>query len=252
MNMHLFRRTALALLIAVAAATPARAQKARVDALVSFFDAVAFGSELDPALANTVVAKWRDGPIHVAIRNLKVGQEPLLVFARDHLQRIAAITGLPFRGTQDAAKADLEIIFVKRAQMAAIQIPNTDPAVIRKAADGGGCYFLSWKKPEDTIVKAIIVVNTERENAAINSCILEEITQSIGLPNDTDLMRPSIFSDKDRLYDLSPSDEILVRTLYDIRMKRGLTRPQALAVARRIIAELISAPVAPASPGQGG
>ena len=228
-----------ALAIAILIVRPATAQKPNIDDLVGFFDTVVFGSELDAKLANTVVAKWRDGPIRIAVQNLKKGQEPLLEFARDHLRRIAQVTGLPFEGTQDTSKSDIDLIFLKRAQMGKLKIPNTDPEVIRKAAQGG-CYFLSWKSPPDTIVKAIIVINVERDKAATNSCILEEITQSLGLPNDTDMMRPSIFSDRDRLYDLSPTDEILVRTLYDIRMKRGLPRPQALAVARRIITELVN------------
>jgi len=110
---------------------------------------------------------------------------------------------------------------------------------MKQAAAAGGCYFLSWKKPESRIVKAIVVVNVERDPALINSCLLEELAQSLGLPNDSDAMRPSIFSDRDNLSELAPHDAILMRALYDPRMTAGLPRAAALGVARTVISELV-------------
>ena len=63
----------------------------------------------------------------------------------------------------------------------------------------------------------------------------------MGLTLDSDAMRPSIFSKQDHLTALSPQDQILVRTLYDPRMKAGMPRAEALKTARTVIAELLKA-----------
>ena len=96
---------------------------------------------------------------------------------------------------------------------------------------------MSWQKPVGTLIGAAIVVNTERDMARVNHCLLEELTQTLGFSNDTDLLRPSIFSDNDYLIDLSRSDEIVVRSLYDPRLKPGMPKAEALKIAPTIIRE---------------
>ena len=137
--------------------------------------------------------------------------------------------------------------------MAKVRGGKVDASLVNRLAAPRGCYFLSWKKPPSRIIKSVVVVNKDRDDSGINHCLLEELTQSLGLPNDSDMMRPSLFSDRDRLYELSPTDTILLRTLYDPRMKPGLPRTAALAVARKIMAELDDQGSAPAtSPAPGG
>ena len=68
--------------------------------------------------------------------------------------------------------------------------------------------------------------------------IVEETTQSMGLPNDYKEVYPSVFNDSSRLDDLTEHDILLLRLLYDPRMKAGMKRDEALAVAREILPEL--------------
>lgn len=122
--------------------------------------------------------------------------------------------------------------------MAKIQIGGVEQDLIARLAAPGGCYFVSWQKPVGTIIGAAIVVNTDRDSARINHCLLEELTQTLGLPNDTDLLRPSIFSDNDYLTELSRPDVILVRTLYDPRLKPGMAKAEALKLVPGIVREI--------------
>lgn len=207
-----------------------------VDALVRYFDTIVFGSEINPAYANRVVAKWPKNLITVSLEKRATQQH--LGFVSAHLKALAKLTGKKFGGSKTAESADIRILFLKRDEMANIRGDNIDARAVLEGAMSGGCYFLSWKKPDEDIVKAIVVVNVERDAALINSCLLEELTQSLGLPNDSDMLRPSIFSDRDHLTELSPQDQILVRTLYDPRMTAGLPRTEALKVARTIISDL--------------
>lgn len=68
------------------------------------------------------------------------------------------------------------------------------------------------------IAQAIVLVSTDEPYDDNGACLLEEMTQALGLPNDSELVRPSIFNERDVLNRLSLNDQILVRTLYDWRM----------------------------------
>ena len=93
----------------------------------------------------------------------------------------------------------------------------------------------------NSINKAVIIIATELEDDSISFCLQRRLTQMLGLMNNSDLIRPSVFSGWDwYLVDLSVNDRILVRTLYDKRMRVGLHRDEALEVARLIITELVA------------
>ncbi len=63
----------------------------------------------------------------------------------------------------------------------------------------------------------------------------------LGLYNDNAQYSWSIFSNNLRPESLTINDKILVRTLYDPRIKPGMRRQQAVNMARKIITELIAA-----------
>lgn len=207
-----------------------------VDQLVRFFDTVVFEAEIDKSLEQTVVAKWQ-GPIRIAVQ----GQASAVhrEFLANHVALLRTLTGLPIDilGPGESGQ-NMTVVFVPRAGMAKVQIPNVKQSLIDRLAAPGGCFFLSFKKPESRIVAAVIVVNIQRKERDINHCLLEEMTQSMGLPNDSDLIRPSLFSDHDQLLAPSRSDLILIKALYDPRMVPGMPRGEALKVVRGIIAEL--------------
>jgi len=236
--------------IPAAAQSPTDHSDPSVARLVGYFDTIVFGSEMGPKFASTVIAKWPSKALTVSLEQRATKEH--LDYVSTHLATLSRLTGIRFSGTKTPESADIRILFLRRHEMAAVQGPNIDASAVRQAAAAGGCYFLSWKQPESRVIKAVIVVNVERHPAHIDSCLLEELTQSLGLPNDSDAMRPSIFSDSDHLTDLAPHDAILVRTLYDPRMTVGLPRADALRMARTIISDLTSPAKQPASRNPGG
>ena len=210
-------------------------QRPAVEEIVRLFETVVFGSELDPKLASKAIAKWQ-APIRLAIQG-KPGDRHL-EFLGNHAATLSNLTGLSIELVKPGAAANITVAFVSRAQMAKIQIGGVAQDLIERLAAPGGCYFVSWQKPVGTIIGAAIVVNTDRDMARINHCLLEELTQSLGFPNDTDMLRPSIFSDHDYLLELSRPDVILVRALYDPRLKPGMPKVEAVKVVPAIVREL--------------
>ncbi|MBT3358442.1 MAG: DUF2927 domain-containing protein [Rhodospirillales bacterium] len=225
---------ATALLLVSASAAEAKTYS--VNELVDYFDAIVFGAELDPKYAARMISKWQ-GPVGISIQG-RVSKE-LAGFAQTHLKAISKISRLKFQQVDPTSNVQsISLIFVKSAEMAKIPVPAEYLSVMKKAAVNANCYFLSWKKPESRIVKAIIVVDAEKDSAVLNSCILEELTQSLGLPNDSNTLRPSIFSDRDRLFELGPQDKLLLHMLYHPDMKPGYTRAQARKAARAIVTKM--------------
>jgi hypothetical protein len=210
-------------------------ERPTVEQMVGYFDTIVFEAEIDKNMAQSVVAKWQ-GAIRIAVQGHSSPRHR--EFLAGHVETLRGLTGLSLEVLPpDGSGQNMTVVFVPRAGMNKVQIPGVKQSLIDRLAAPGGCYFVSFRKPESQIVAAVIVVNTQRKEEHINHCLLEEITQSLGLPNDSDTLRPSLFSDHDYLLAPSRVDTILIKTLYDPRMKAGLPRKEALEVARTIIAE---------------
>jgi len=238
--------------------TGAEAKKAApdIDQLVRFFDTVIFQSEFNSATASKIVKKWT-GPLRVAIRSFEEvtveedGREtprlkqvkvkkPHVRFIQKHLNNLIKATGLKTEDVKETGKpANFVINFVPRRHMANPYLAKANPRLLKKMAAEGGCFFLLWAdRTSGNISRAVIVVNAERLLIRINHCLLEEMIQSLGLPNDSNMIANSIFADRSRRTDLTRTDLILLKTLYDPRMKAGMPKDEALALARVIISEL--------------
>jgi len=90
--------------------------------------------------------------------------------------------------------------------------------------------------------RAVVIILDTLSDKRIKHCIIEEITQALGLDADTDILQPSIMSDTIPLIDRQPmNDKIMVRTLYDKRLKSGMTRDEVMPIVRKIIPELVAA-----------
>ena len=72
----------------------------------------------------------------------------------------------------------------------------------------------------------------------MEACLLEEMTQTLGLHNDSDLIKPSIFNNRSQPTRLNRTDKILLRALYDPRLAAGTLKKHALGIARKVIAEI--------------
>lgn len=70
-------------------------------------------------------------------------------------------------------------------------------------------------------------------------CLLEELVQVLGLPNDPCRYRPSLFCEDDFVTQLTAVDRILIQALYDPRLATGQPRDEALATVETIVADLV-------------
>lgn len=237
----------MVLAVALLQFTPVRLGQAeelrpQLDDLTAHFIEVVFGVEYENMTARPEkVAKWVGPVVGINVQGRQTQQ--LLDLASKHIRSIAKFTGLGFRTLKPGETLpNIDLVFLKRAEMGNIKGQNIDPEVIRSMASDPTmvCYFLNWRSPPEFIVKAMVVVNVEADTARIDACLLEELTQVMGLPNDVQAYWLSMFNPNDASTVHSPWDALYIRTLYDPRLKPGMTPTEAEAVVRPIFAEALS------------
>lgn len=160
-------------------------------------------------------------------------------FIRKHLRTLLKITGVKAENAKKVSKKpNFHIKFVPRIAMhAPFLVRGADPKLLRCLAALGVCYFLSAAK-DGKIVWATIIVNNQLDERSMEACLLEEMTQTLGLPNDSDMIKPSIFNNRSQPTRLNRTDKILLRALYDPRLAAGTPKKHALGIARKVIAEI--------------
>ncbi len=161
--------------------------------------------------------------------------------------RLARLTGVPIR--PDAQAANFRVLVLNEDDRAAYAprlrelVPGIAESSVRAflnpprdtlclaiafSADGGSEYE-----------QAIILVRGEHPDLLRLSCFHEEMAQAMGLANDSPAARPSIFNDDEEFGLLTTHDELLLRMLYDRRLRPGMTAAEAAPIARVIASELI-------------
>lgn len=86
--------------------------------------------------------------------------------------------------------------------------------------------------------QAVALVRTEHPDLTRQACYHEELAQGLGLANDDQNARPSIFNDDEEFALLTSHDEMLLKMLYDPRLTPGMTADQARPIVRALAQEL--------------
>ncbi|MGJ8618561.1 MAG: DUF2927 domain-containing protein [Sulfitobacter sp.] len=95
----------------------------------------------------------------------------------------------------------------------------------------------------NTYTAAVAVIRAENPDLLRLSCIHEELAQGMGLANDSPAARPSIFNDDDEFALLTGHDELLLKMLYDPRLRIGMNAAEAQPITRIIARELTGGPL---------
>ncbi|MCR9107715.1 DUF2927 domain-containing protein [Marivita sp. XM-24bin2] len=86
--------------------------------------------------------------------------------------------------------------------------------------------------------QAVALVRTEHPDLTRRACFHEELAQGLGLANDDQNARPSIFNDDEEFALLTTHDELLLKILYDPRLTPGMSADQARPIVRTLAQKL--------------
>ena len=200
--------------------------------------------ELRQAKTPSVVSRWAE-PVRYSLAGDGVTEADVAAYAA-FAERLSALTGLSVEATEDDANVNI-LILGPEERRAFVDALRENGAAARMP------LLVDWSRQvrypcvgqvgfDETnpgrIIGALIVVKAELEGVFRESCMHEELTQSLGLMNDDDDVRPSIFNDDQEFALLTEHDELLLRVLYDPRLAPGMEAEEAAALAPEIIADL--------------
>ncbi|MGI9503161.1 MAG: DUF2927 domain-containing protein, partial [Geminicoccaceae bacterium] len=102
------------------------------------------------------------------------------------------------------------------------------------------CAVLPWVD-RGLIKRATIKINAGvLDEATVRACLLEELTQSLGLFGETEAETETLLHDGIGYEGLGEIDRVLIRTLYDPRLTLGMNNDRAIALAGKILDEVLA------------
>lgn len=118
-------------------------------------------------------------------------------------------------------------------------IPASDVTAIETLAPQNYCTVFAYSPGAGRpYSNAVAVIRAELPDRLRRSCVHEELAQGLGLANDSPDARPSIFNDDEEFAYLTRHDELLLRMLYDPRLRVGMSEAEARPIVARIAAEM--------------
>lgn len=196
------------------------------DVLMRQFETIAFRSEFGGAHRRGRLIKWT-GPITVRLSGADAERYAPEVSAQ--LEQLARLSGLSIRlvgGSGLLQDANMVIHFV------------AGPQGVGRGIDRDAACTTTVYDREFAITRVEITITAHIPELR-RHCIAEEATQALGLSNDSKLVKSSIFNDWSRQQTLAPWDALMVRVLYDPRLRAGMAQAAAMPLIGEIMGGLL-------------
>jgi len=200
------------------------------------FERIALSSEYTehPPL----LRKWRQ-PIRYQFQHDVADKQLHEQLSTMHLQQLSAITGHPIQAATGNTSANLQIIFTDEARLAgylseAMHLNNT---TVQQLSRNSVCVANFSVNNNGEIQQALVLIPVDRAraHAKLLACIVEELTQIMGLPNDDVAVFPSIFNDRSHDDFLSGLDYVLLKLLYQPDLITGMNASQSRTAIKKIM-----------------
>ncbi|EBA06428.1 DUF2927 domain-containing protein [Sagittula stellata] len=162
--------------------------------------------------------------------------------------RLGRITGHPVSMSND--NPNFYVLFMSEDDQPLIAnrirqlVPDVNPnalRIFRNLPRGIHCLVMAFATDYGgyDYGTAIAVIRSEHPDLMRRSCVHEEMAQGFGLTNDSPTARPTIFNDDDEFALLTRHDELLLKILYDPRLRPGMSPEAALPIVREKAAQLV-------------
>ncbi|MTH77192.1 DUF2927 domain-containing protein [Paracoccus aestuariivivens] len=162
--------------------------------------------------------------------------------------RLQSASGLPISLGED--EGNLTILILSEDERRKIGprlsamvpgIPDSDVRALTDLAPQNYCTVFAYSRGNAVSYdQAVVLIRSETPPRLRRSCIHEEIAQGLGLANDSRMVRPSIFNDDEEFAYLTPHDELLLKILYDPRLRPGMNEAEARPIILQIARELLA------------
>lgn len=163
-----------------------------------------------------------------------------------YVARLSSITGVPMSLDERSPNFFVYIVSEDEREtmgpLVRAALPGLSPTEVAGITEmPKSTYCLVYALAEGntgSYTRAFAVIRAEHPDLLRLSCMHEELTQGLGLPNDSPRARPSIFNDDEEFALLTDQDEKMLRILYSPELRPGMTaaeaRPIVETLARRL------------------
>ncbi|MBY8161014.1 DUF2927 domain-containing protein [Vibrio fluvialis] len=182
------------------------------------------------------LVKWNK-PVKVWIEHKVSDSDLHEALALAQLNHLAAMTGHTVTRVAKREEANLIWVFTQQSDWKN-NVRREMGAAAAKHIYGAVClgnYRISSSTHEIVSASVVIPVDQARSHGKLLACVVEEVTQVMGLPNDSEKAYPSIFNDKTPDDLLSPLDVILLKLLYEPELKTGMSEQQVRPIVKTIL-----------------
>ncbi|UXU74986.1 DUF2927 domain-containing protein [Paracoccus sp. SMMA_5] len=166
----------------------------------------------------------------------------------DYAARLQRVSGHPVALT--GASGNFTVLIVNEDERRQIAprltalipgLPPGDIAALRDLAPQIHCTVFAYSEGNSPVyARAVALIREELPPRLRRSCFHEELAQGLGLANDSPRVRPSIFNDDEEFALLTRHDELLLKILYDPRLRPGMTEAEARPIVLQIARELLA------------
>ncbi len=197
------------------------------DEVTDYFTETVLSFEVASAASSVYVSKWPSIITYEILGPARAEDRALLA---ECAARLCAIPGFPgMREAVPGESAALEIYFCSDEEFAA----RAGALIGGGIADGAAAF--RYDPVGGEIRSGTVCYRTEMDERVRRSVLLEEIYNVLGFKCDTVRRRASIiYQCASDAQDLSPTDELLLRILYDPTMKNGMDAAHAAEVIRSL------------------
>jgi hypothetical protein len=211
----------------------------KADYLIESFIDIALKREYREG-AKTNLHRWRE-PLKIFIRSEEgdpLLQQQMYYIQAKHLQHI---TGHPLYIVNSQQQANVLVVFTSLQKMKskALQYIKTtsDLSQVLKSAV---CMASIESNKQSEIIRGVILipVDSTRQSGHLVGCVVEELTQVMGLPNDSSLVYPSIFNDRSIDSYLTGLDYLLLKIAYHPLLEAGMSEAQVREKLPDVLIEL--------------
>lgn len=201
--------------------------------IIQAFDEIALKNEYDKDKHR--VRKWRQ-PVRVFVEH-QVGDNGLHAqLVQMHLSHLAQITGHSIVKVDSLEEANLHLVFTRQSQWADV-VMRLMGASAASNIHGSVCMGKFALNSQNEIERAWVVIPVDQAqmHGKLVACVVEEITQVLGLPNDLVKVFPSIFNDKTPQDLLTGLDYILLKLLYSADIRAGMTAAEVQPILQKLL-----------------
>ena len=201
----------------------------------SFFE-VALGFEYRSVAQK--VRKWTK-PVRIYVDHQVGSKEDKLLhdaLLDAHIIDLREITNIDMRRVKSIKQANIHYYFTSQQKLPAL-VKRVSGKSSLKHLKTSVCMATMRASRSGEINSAVvyIAVNQARMHAKLVSCIVEELTQVLGLPRDSDKVFPSIFNDRSTDDLQTGLDIVLLKLLYNTSIKAGMGKAQLRPILRGIL-----------------